>query len=196
MILYFRTLNLRGYRYLVFIALTLIAVVITINSSTSVLKLFYPVRYSEHVCKYARMYNIDPYLVFAIIKAESSFDPMARSSKNARGLMQISEKTAFWGAESTKMDDFDSQSLYDTETNIKLGCWYIGMLMRQFDNDVILVMAAYNGGSGRVTEWLKDSSFSDTGKFLDRIPFKETKNYVKRVNDFFATYKSLYEQPF
>ncbi len=155
-------------------------------------KLIYPLKYKEYVYRYSYQNGIDPYLVFAIIKAESNFDPNATSPKNARGLMQITDKTGLWGADKLKIENFSNQSLYDPETNITIGCWYISRLMREFGGDVDLVITAYNGGSGNVNEWLKNREYSYTGDTLDRIPFKETTVYLKRVKNFYISYKELY----
>lgn len=171
----------------------LIFIGIIINNSTTILKLMYPLRFKDYVVKYSQQNEIDPYLVFAIIKAESSFNPKATSNKNAKGLMQITETTGKWGAEKLKMEGFFPEHLYDPEINIRIGSWYIKNLMREFDNDMKLAIAAYNGGSGNVTEWLKNSEYSRTGKSLDKIPFKETDRFVKRVINNFSVYKRLYE---
>lgn len=156
----------------------------------------YPVKYKEYVLEYSSRYQLDPYLVFAMIKVESNFRPDAVSPKNARGLMQITDKTGAWGAEVLKLGDYTSGSLLDPETNISIGCWYMKSLLDQFGDDTALALAAYNGGSGNVAGWLKDKSLSSTGKSLDRIPFKETENYLKKVENCKAAYKKLYENGF
>jgi soluble lytic murein transglycosylase len=156
-------------------------------------KVMFPLRYKQYVYNYSVANNIDPYLVFAIMKAESSFNPKALSKKGARGLMQITERTGKWGAESLKIEGYSKDKLYDPETNIKIGCWYLSTLMKEFDNNIDLVIAAYNGGSGNVTGWLKDSNYSKTGTSLDKIPFKETDAYLKKVKNYHSIYKGLYE---
>lgn len=176
----------------VFLAL-LVLIVVIIDNSTTVLKYNYPLKYKEHVLKYARQNNIDPYLVFAIIKAESNFDPNAVSKKNAKGLMQITDKTGAWAADKLKMKQYSVDELFKPEINIQLGCWYIGWLMKQFNNDENLVIAAYNGGNGNVNEWLKDKRLSNSGSSLERIPFKETDAFLKKVKKYHGVYKRLYE---
>jgi soluble lytic murein transglycosylase len=173
-----------------FILAVVLAVVIFILSSG--LKMVYPLKFKEYVLKYSFQNNIDPYLVFAIIKAESGFNPKAVSRKNARGLMQISEKTAIWGAKSLKLENFDDESLFDPETNIRIGCWYIATLMKEFENDIDLVITAYNGGSGNVNDWLRDKSYSGSGTKLDKIPFRETELFVKKVKNYHYVYLKLY----
>ena len=175
-----------------YIISTLFLIVLIIDNSTTIIKRIYPLKYKQFVFDHAKENEVDPYLVFAVIKAESSFNPLAKSHKNAFGLMQITEKTAMWGADNIGIKEFSLNDLYDAETNIKIGCWYIKQLMKEFNNDINLVLAAYNGGSGNVNEWLKNNVYSKTGKELDVIPFKETDRFVKRVKNYYQVYIRLY----
>lgn len=182
----------KNIKYLIYIAIAVFLIILTIDNSSAVIKRIYPVKYKEFVLKYAYEYGIDPYLVFAVIKAESSFNPKAKSEKNAMGLMQITKQTAMWGAEIIGIEGFSQQDLYDPETNIRIGCWYIKQLMNEFPNRIDLVLAAYNGGSGNVTEWLKNVDYSKTGQELDVIPFRETEMFVKKVKNYYQVYLKLY----
>lgn len=155
-------------------------------------KASYPIKYSQYVNKYADEFGLDPWLVLSVIRVESKFDEQARSNKDARGLMQITPQTGEWAADKLNLENFDAQKLYDPETNIRIGCWYLDNLRTEFDNELELVVAAYNGGSGNVTKWLKDSNYSDDGKSLKKIPFEETKNYVERVFNSYEKYKEIY----
>lgn len=181
-------------RIILMLAICFLAIAVLYNASNTALRLLYPMKYQEYVYKYSNLHGVDPYMVFAIIKAESNFDPKAVSRKNARGLMQITEKTGSWIAENLKMEDYSTQRLHDPETNIQMGCWYINWLMKYFNNDMDLVITAYNSGSGNVTEWLKDKKLSNSGSSLEKIPFKETDTYVKRVMKNYSMYKKLYEK--
>lgn len=176
------------------LVVSFILIITFINNSTSILKLNYPLKYSDYVFTYAKLNNLDPYLVFSIIKAESNFKPDAISHKSARGLMQISEKTGKWGAERLDLKDFTVEKLYDPQVNISIGCWYLDKLKKEFNGDMDLIIAAYNGGSGNVAGWLKDRNLSNSGVSLERIPFKETENFVKKVKEFHGVYQSLYEK--
>ena len=169
-------------------------VIVILLDNTS--RIMFPVKYKEYVSAYSGKYNLDPFLVLAIIKVESKFDPDAVSHKNARGLMQISLKTGQWGADVLKLDGYDGNSLYDPETNISIGCWYLNVLAEEFDGNTDLILAAYNGGSGNVREWLKNKAYSSTGKSLDKVPFRETDNYIKKVTNYRSIYKKLYENMF
>lgn len=165
---------------------------IAISSLDYIQKIKYPLKFKEEVFKYSKEHNVDPYLIYAIIKAESNFNPDATSRKNAKGLMQITDKTGLWGAERLGLEGFVEDELYNPDTNIRIGCWYVRQLMKEFDNNMDLVIAAYNGGSGNVSEWLKNKELSRTGKTLEKIPFKETDNYLKKVKKYHSIYRRLY----
>ena len=158
-------------------------------------RLLYPLKYEELVEEYSQKYDLDPFLVLAVIKVESSFRHNAVSHRNARGLMQITDGTGEWGAEKIGMKDFSPDKLYEPEDNIHIGCWYLSTLYREF-GDTDLVLAAYNAGSGNVTKWLADRGLSADGKALDRIPFIETENYIRKVKNSYIIYKKLYENEF
>ena len=153
---------------------------------------FYTLKYNEFISKYSAEYSLDPYLVAALIKAESNFDNNAKSQKDAYGLMQITAKTGQWAAEEMKISNFNYDLLYDPEFNIKMGCWYLSNLKKQFNGNMDVVLAAYNGGRGNVQKWLNNKEHSSNGSSLDYIPFKETDKYVKRVNTNYKIYKFLY----
>lgn len=157
-------------------------------------KAVYPIRYSKYVEKYSKEYKIDPYLVYAIIKAESNFKQDATSNKGAKGLMQVTDSTGKWIAEKLKIDGFEINDLYDPEINIKIGCWYVDNLRTEFDGNTILAITAYNSGIGRVKQWLTDRNLSANGVHLDKIPFVETDSYVKRIIKSYNAYKKIYQE--
>lgn len=179
-------------KVMLLLAVSLVVIIFTVEGT---IKMLHPLKYKEYVYKYSSEYKVDPYLVFSIIKAESSFNPNATSHKNARGLMQITDQTGVWIAEMMGIEDFKVEYLYEPDTNIKLGCWYLNSLEKEFD-DNNLVIASYNAGRGNVNSWLKDNRYSSTGESLDKIPFKETEGYVKKVNNYYSVYKKLYEKEF
>jgi soluble lytic murein transglycosylase len=178
-------------RLFVILAVFLSAVFILYNAGRSL----YPLKYEDLVEKYSKRYDLDPFLVMAVIKVESSFRYNAVSQKNARGLMQITEGTGRWGADKLGMKDYSAEMLFEPEANIHIGCWYLNSLYRQF-GDTDLVLAAYNAGSGNVSKWLSDKDLSSDGRVLDRIPFRETERYIKKVKNSYIIYKKLYENKF
>lgn len=178
-------------RFKIFIVIVLILAA-ALNYK-NIIKVFYPLKYSDYVIKYSRKYDLDPYFVTAVIKTESNFNENARSSKNAYGLMQITSDTAEWVASKMNIDNFNTSMLYDPETNINMGCWYLDDLKKEFNGNMELVLAAYNGGRGNVEKWLKSEKHSSNGKDLEYIPFKETDKYVKKVKVSYNVYKYLYD---
>lgn len=153
-------------------------------------KLIYPKKYSEYVQKYAKEFNLEENLVYSVIKAESKFRQDALSHKGAKGLMQISDITRDWAKEELELEEID---IYDPEVNIRIGCWYINKLYKEFGN-LDLVIAAYNGGSGNVRKWLDNNDYSKDGKRLHSIPFKETSNYVEKVKKNYGKYNKIYSK--
>ena len=166
-------------------------IVILLNIK-SIFKIFYPVKYENQIIKYSQKYNLEPCLVAAVIRTESNFNEKAVSHRDAKGLMQIMPDTALWIAENMQLSNFNMETLYDTEVNIAMGCWYLNNLNTEFNGDINLVLAAYNGGRGNVQKWLKDEEYSIDGKSLNLIPFEETDKYVKKVNTNYNIYLKLY----
>lgn len=181
-------------RNIILIILTITILIIGVKYGINyVEKTMYPIEHDEYIEKYSERFELDPWLVLAVIWVESKFDNTATSSKDARGLMQITPQTGQWASEKLKLEDYEDELLYDPETNIKIGSWYLDNLRTQFDGNFELVLAAYNGGSGNVTEWLGNKEYSDDGKTLKKIPFEETENYVMRVFKTYDKYRELYE---
>lgn len=154
----------------------------------------YPVKYEAIVEKYSDNYDLDKYLVYAVIRTESKFDRTALSGSGAYGLMQIREDTAGDCAKKIDMDVNLPEDLYDPDTNIHLGTYYLSWLLKRYDGDIPVAVAAYNGGIGNVDEWLANSDYSDGNGGLGEIPFPETADYVKGVNQSYEKYRELYEK--
>ena len=169
-----------------------IGLILILISMKPLAKSFYPLKYNGFITKYSEQYSLDPYLVAAIIKAESNFNNNAKSQKNAYGLMQITDETGQWAAGQMKINNFNADLLYDPEFNIKMGCWYLSNLKKEFNGNMDVVLAAYNGGRGNVQKWLNSKDHSQDGLNLYYIPFKETDKYVKRVNTNYKVYNFLY----
>lgn len=154
-----------------------------------------PDEYVEYVEIYSAEFGVPEDLVWSVIKTESGFDSSAVSSKGAVGLMQLMPSTFEWLTDDILREYLGIGMLYDPETNIKYGTYYLSRLYNRF-GDWDTAIAAYNGGEGNVSEWLKDKRYSDDGIKLktDKIPdsYSETKNYVKKVNKALEKYKKLY----
>lgn len=153
-------------------------------------RLVYPFPYREFVEQHAERHGLDPLLVAAVIREESGFNPRARSGVGARGLMQLMPRTAEWAAPKAGVSGFGLEDLEDPETNIRLGCWYLAYLSRQFGGDLPLMLAAYNGGEGNVARWRKARGH-ETEQLLTAA-FPETRRYVKRGLSTYRNYRFLY----
>lgn len=142
----------------------------------------YPKKYKNHVLTYSKKFELEVALVYAVIKTESNFDSNAKSYAGAIGLMQIIPSTAKWIASEFE-ENFDEKQLYDPETNIKYGCFYLNYLKQKF-SDLDAVICAYNAGETAVKSWLDEN-----GKLIEnKIKFEETKNYLKRVKKYYRIY--------
>ena len=154
--------------------------------------LFYPTRYGDIVAKHTKNAGLDTPLVLSLIRQESAFNARARSSANARGLMQLMPATALETAAAAKVTRAQAQgeNLYNPEINIRLGTAYFAAMLRRHERSE-LALAAYNAGGSRVTRWLKEFGGDDMAGFVENIPFTETRNYVKTVLGNAAHYRRL-----
>lgn len=174
----------------------LVAVILVITLLKSVVygaKMIYPVKYTDYIERYSKEYNIDPYLIMSVIKAESNFKSGAVSQKDASGLMQITKDTAEWIAEKLCLTEFDyEKDIKNPEININMGSYYINYLKDMYEGRMDCVLAAYNAGFNNVDEWLTNSEYSKDGETLYAIPFPETDKYVNKVKNNYKIYKFLY----
>jgi soluble lytic murein transglycosylase len=139
----------------------------------------YPLRYAEYVRVHAREHGLDPAFVAAVIYQESKFNPDARSSSGAIGLMQLTPSTAHGIAIRTHGSAFRTSDLLNPEINIRYGAWYLHDLFAKYGSEE-LVLAAYNAGQGNVDRWRAKG---------EPIQFAETRAYVKRVEDLVKIYR-------
>ena len=153
----------------------------------------YPMEYEALIRARASENGLDPALPAAVILAESDYLPEAVSPANAQGLMQLLPDTADWIAGKFG-ESYVEGCLFEPETNIKYGCWYLGFLVKRFDGDLTCAVAAYHAGQGRVDEWLSNPEYSDDGKRLSTIPSDVTRTYVTRVLRYYEKYRELYSQ--
>lgn len=148
--------------------------------------------YRETIMQCSAESGVDPYLITAIMKTESNFNPDAVSPKGARGLMQIMPETGEWIAMKSGIHPFHPDLLFDPETSIQMGAWYIANLQQEFGNNKIIVLAAYNGGRGNVRNWLEQKKISESIRGIKTIPFPETRNFVSKVLWNYKVYRWLY----
>ncbi len=156
------------------------------------LQTLYPLGYFDQIVKLSKKNNLDPYLVLALIREESHFNPEIVSSVGALGLMQLMPATAKEIARRQKIQ-FQKKKITDVSTNLDFGITFLKWTLEMFDGDVIFALAAYNGGAGNVKKW-KKRQYKDMDYFVEYIPFSETRNYVKKVLRSYEIYKYLYAE--
>lgn len=166
---------------------------IYILTSSWFLQKLYPFPHRELVLQNCASYEVDHFLVLAIIKAESRFLSTAQSPVGARGLMQIMPETGSWIAEKMKIKDYTAEKLYSPSYNIPMGIWYLAYLNRNFAGNTVKVLAAYNAGEYKVRRWMTEGNWTGELEDIQQIPYKETREYVDRVLFNYQIYKKIYQ---
>lgn len=151
-----------------------------------------PTTYQTIAESAAQQHGVSPALVLAVMKTESSFQPDAVSHAQAKGLMQLTDDTFNYVVMKSGMD-YTIDQIFDPQVNIQCGTWYLAFLLERYDNNMSVALAAYNAGMGNVSRWLADPNYSADGKTLDKIPYTETANYVKKVTAAYETYVTMYQ---
>lgn len=156
-------------------------------------RLEYPIEYAEYVTYYADKYEIDPLMLYAFIRTESNFDPMADSDAGARGLMQITEMTFDWiKSKIAPTEDLTFEDLYDPETNIRFGSYFVSYCLLRYQDDLATAAAAYHSGWGTVDDLLAQEQYSADGKTLDHYPYPQMRLYVKKITSSYQHYQEIY----
>jgi len=150
-----------------------------------------PLSHEDIIRQQATAKELDPSLVAAVIYAESRFRDQT-SSAGARGLMQITPKTARYIAHLSGGTAFEQGDLATPQINISYGAFYLRYLLQRYDANTVLALAAYNGGEGNVDRWIAESRMSEHAFGIDQIPFRETREYVSRVLEARADYRQRY----
>jgi len=155
-------------------------------------RLIYPVWFGDLVEAEGAAQGIPPHLLFALIRQESTFEPGARSSAAAQGLMQVIPDTAVWIAGSMGWPDFVPGDIYKPYLNVKFGTYYLDTALEMFDGDVYAALAGYNAGPGNARIWLDSVATADDDLFVEEITLSEPRLYVRRVLANYAAYNRLY----
>jgi len=153
--------------------------------------LMYPRAYRDSVERLSRERGLDPFLAWAIMRRESAFKPEVFSSADARGLMQLIPPTARAIAAALKIEAPEPDELYSPESNIVFGTWYLSALMERFRHPS-LCAAAYNAGPTPVVRWALQRAGLQLDMWVEEIPYKETRGYVKQVTADYFIYRALY----
>ncbi|AFV12005.1 lytic transglycosylase [Thermacetogenium phaeum DSM 12270] len=185
-------INIRRLRLYLFMLLLVVAAVYLLQAKWF-WRIFYPWPYKQEIVRAAVNTGIDPCLLVAVVKVESGFNPRARSDAGALGLMQLMPGTAGWVARQTGWQDFHTELLYQPEINLMIGSWYLKHLLQDFDGNLIAGLAAYNAGRGNVEAWVRSGLWKGTKDDLDKIPFPETRAYVRAVLQNYEIYRYLYD---
>jgi len=160
--------------------------------SPSLVGILFPKPYIEKAKHESSQYNLSPYLALGLMRQESAFNKKVVSSARAIGLMQILPSTATRVARSMGTKLQDQNDLKKPEVNIQLGVKYLSGLLDDFDDNVIFALASYNAGPSKVKQWMDTRSHLKPMEFMESIPYKETRNYVKKVLRNYVIYKTLY----
>ena len=188
--------NKRKRYFVVFIIILCVVAILfgVFRIQDMVLKMIYPQKYAELVNQYAEENDLDPLLVFAIIKAESNFDEDVVSNSGAVGLMQLMESTAQEMADDLAIEIPTKEALFDPELNIQIGTYYFAYLLGIYEGNIYLALTAYNAGIGNVNTWIEEGTIREDGSDIENIPYKETNNYVRKIVRDYRIYQDLYEK--
>ena len=155
-------------------------------------KLVYPIAYSDLINKItSENSQIKPYLLISLIRKESRFNPDAISSTGAMGLTQVMPQTAQFIANLSGIK-YDKSKVFEPEYNINLGVKYYNYIKKNHHSQDLYALASYNGGHGAVEQWKNKYNISDPEEFVERIPYPETKDYVKQIYAFYWVYNCIY----
>lgn len=165
--------------YLIF----LVSLVVLFLLSTVICCCLFSKKYKNYVVKYSDEFGLDKALVYAVIKVESGFKKDAVSKSGALGLMQILPSTAKWIAKELG-EEYLKDKMFEPETNILYGCFYLDYLFDRF-GDMEIVICAYNAGEGKVLDWIENGKLE-----RNEIDYEETRNYLAKVEKYYRIYKS------
>jgi soluble lytic murein transglycosylase-like protein len=153
------------------------------------LRVNYPRAWWRFVSRIGKELNVDPYLILAVARQESTFRPALTSSAGACGVMQVMPGTAKAIAKNTGLR---ADRLDNPHQSLQLGARYIADMLRISHGNIVYALASYNAGPGNCRKWQKQFAGKDMESFIEAIPFAETRDYVKRVLGNYAAYYSLY----
>lgn len=158
------------------------------------LSLRFPLAHQNSVATYSKNYHIPQEFIYAIIRQESSFQEDVISSAGANGLMQVMPATAHLVAKREHITYSDKTQLLTSQKNIHIGTAYLGQLAQQFHQHPVLMAAAYNAGPRQANYWLKYHTPKDLDIWIETLPWRETRNYLKNIIAFYAVYQYRMQQ--
>jgi soluble lytic murein transglycosylase len=158
------------------------------------LSLRFPILQKKRITKYSKKYKLEPAYTMAVIRRESAFANEARSTVGAIGLMQIMPATGKSIAKRLKVKFNDKKQLLNPDTNIQFGTKYLNMMLNKFYQQPALASAAYNAGGHRVKAWLPKEKAMKADRWVETIPFNETREYVSSILAYTAIYQYQLQQ--
>jgi soluble lytic murein transglycosylase len=156
----------------------------------AVYELMFPRHFDSLIVTHAQKNRLEPWLLSAIIRQESIFNPRIVSPAGAIGLMQIMPATGQTLAD-TLREPFTADSLYNPANNVRLGALYVRELLDQFEGNIVLALASYNGGPHNAVKWYAINRDDEFDLFVEDLAFSETRGYVKKVLANYWTYSQL-----
>ena len=154
--------------------------------------LSFPRGFKDIVGPYAKKYGVDEYLVYSVIREESRFQKDVVSPADAVGLMQLIPPTARTVARQIGLTGFTVEMLTIPRINIEMGIFYLKQVLDEFGGDVELALASYNAGPHRAASWKTRYYGLEKDEFIEEIPFRETRNYIRRILRSYGAYKAIY----
>lgn len=165
-----------------------------VDPGNSLIRLRMPLDFWSLVKKYSEAHGFDPHFICAIIRQESVFDPRSHSRASARGLMQVIPATGKRIAKELSVPDFKQTDLHDPETSIRFGTYYLATVRERFEGDLVAALAGYNAGPGRPARWWPELTGRPLDEVIERIPFSETRGYVKNILRNYEIYRHWYSE--
>jgi len=156
-------------------------------------KFAFPLPYRAELERFAKQYGLDPFLVAALIRQESEFNPKAISSANARGLTQILPGTGRELSRRLKMKAYGTPSLFVPAVSLQLGTFYLKTIVDNLGGRWEAALAAYNAGPSRAKAWSSWGEFREPAEFIETVPFAQTRNYIQTVLRNADTYRRIYK---
>lgn len=163
-----------------------------LDYSNAVWQLAFPIHFEDEINKNCDLRNIDAFHILSLIREESHFDPKARSSANAIGLMQVMLPTASFIAEKKGFESPDDFKLQNPQYNIEIGTAYFSYVLEEVNNVSMYATGGYNGGPNAVNKWRERFKLLDSDEFVESIPYPESQYYIKKVYRSRYNYSKIY----
>ena len=185
----------RGFGVLFWLLAAAVVVLGVRFASDRYYRMAYPAEYQALVEQYCQEFSVEPALCYAVIRTESSFNPEATSSIGARGLMQLTEETFDWiKLKIAPSEDLTFDDLYDPETNIRFGTYFVSYCLLRYHDDLATAAAAYHSGWGTVDNLLSQAEYSSDGETLDHYPYPQMRLYVRKITNSYQRYQDIYNE--